>query len=82
MKYFYTDTFFSTKEAKKSSRGNTYCQIFVTGKRFIYFVTMKSKGLVPQAMNQFAKEIGAPEAFFLDYSGELIIPCESHKTQD
>ena len=70
MKYFYTDTFFSTKEAKKSSRGNTYCQNFVTGKGFIYVVPMKSKGLLPQAMKQYAKEIGAPEAFVMDSSSE------------
>ena len=67
---FYTDTFFSTKKAKKSSRGNTCCQIFVTDKGFLYVVPMKSKGLVPQAMKQFAKELGAPDAFVLDSSGE------------
>ena len=79
---FYTDSFFSTKEAKKSSGGNTYCQIFVSDKGFTHVVPMKSKGLVPQAMKQSAKEIGAPEAYFLDSSSEMIIPCESHKTQD
>ena len=67
---FYTDTFFSTKKAKKLSRGNTFCQIFVTDKGFLYVVPMKSKGLVPQALNQSSKEIGAPETFFLDSSGE------------
>ena len=67
---FYTGTFFSTKKAKKSSRGNTCCQIFVTDKGFLHVVHMKSKGLVPKALKQFAKEIGAPEVFVLDSSGE------------
>ena len=31
---------------------------------------MKSKGQVPQAMKQLTKEIGVPEAFVLDASGE------------
>ena len=31
---------------------------------------MKSKGLGPQALKQFSKEIEAPEAFVLDSSGE------------
>ena len=31
---------------------------------------MKSKSLVPQALKQFAKDIGAPEEFVLDSSGE------------
>ena len=67
---FFMDTFFSAKKAKKSSRGNTCCQLFVTDKGFVYVVPMKSKAEVPQAMKQFAKEIGAPEAFALDGSGE------------
>ena len=67
---FYTDTFFSTKKAKKSSRGNTCCQIFVIDKGFLHVMPMKSKGLVPQALKQFTKEIGSTEAFVLDSSGE------------
>ena len=49
---------------------NTYCEIFVTGKLFLCFVLMKSKGLVSQALKQFDKEIRAPEEFVLDSSGE------------
>jgi hypothetical protein len=68
--YFFMDTFFATKKGGKSSRGHTCCQLFVTDKGFIYVVPMKRKGEVLQAMKQFAKEIGAPEAFVADMSGE------------
>jgi hypothetical protein len=64
--YFFVDTFFATKKkAGKSSRKNTcWCQLF------IYVVPMKSKGEVLQAVQQFAKEIGVPEAIICDMSGE------------
>jgi hypothetical protein len=68
--YFYMDTFFATKKGGKSSRGHTCCQLFVTDKGFIYVVPMKRKGEVLLAMKQFAKEIGAPDAFVADMSGE------------
>ena len=42
----------------------------MTDKGFLCVVPMKSKGLVPQALKQFAKEIGALEAFVLDSLGE------------
>ena len=68
--YFFMDTFFATKKAGKSSRKNTCCQLFVTDKGFVYVVPMKSKGEVLQAVKQFAKEIGVPEAIICDMSGE------------
>lgn len=68
--YFFTDTFFATSKAHKSLRGNTCCQLFVTVKGFVYVVPMKTKSLVLQAVKQFVKEIGAPEAFICDPSGE------------
>ena len=40
--YIFMDTFFATKKAVKSSRGNTCCQLFVTDKGFVYFVPMKT----------------------------------------
>ena len=43
---FFMDTFFSTKKAKKSSRGNTCCQLFVTDKEFVCVVPMKHKAKV------------------------------------
>ena len=39
---FFMDTFFSTKKAGKSSRGNTCCQLFVTDKGFVFVAPMKS----------------------------------------
>ena len=68
--YFFMDTFFATKKAGKSSRGNTCCQLFVTDKGYVYVVPMKSKIEVLQAAKQFAKEIGAPEAIICDMAGK------------
>jgi hypothetical protein len=68
--YFFMDTFFATKTAGKSTRKNTYCQLFVTDKGFVYVVPLKSKSNVLDAVNQFAKEIGAPDALIFDKSGE------------
>lgn len=68
--YFFMDTFFATKKVSKSTRGNTCCQLFVTDKGFVYAVPMKTKAEVLQAVKQFAKEIGAPEALICDMSGE------------
>ena len=47
---FFIDTFFSTKKAKKSLRGNTCYQLVVIDKGFIYVVPIKSKSEVLQAM--------------------------------
>jgi hypothetical protein len=64
--YFFMDTFFATKKVGKSSRGHNCCQLFVTDKGFVYVVPMKSKSEVLQALKQFAKEIGAPDAIISD----------------
>ena len=68
--YFYMDTFFASKKKGKSSRGHTCCQLFVTDKGFVYVVPMRRKSDVLAAVKQFAKEIGAPDAFVADMSGE------------
>ena len=68
--HFFMDTFFATKKAGKSTRGHTCCQLFVTDKGFVYVVPMRTKGDVLQAVKQFAKEIGAPDAIISDSSGE------------
>ena len=64
------DTFFPTKKGGQSSIGHTCCQLFVTVKRFIYVVPMKRKSEVHLAIKQFAKEVGAPDSFVADMSGE------------
>jgi hypothetical protein len=68
--HFFMDTFFATKKGGKSSRGNTCCQLFVTDKGFLYVVPMRRKSDVLAAVKQFAKEIGAPDAFVADRAGE------------
>ena len=68
--WFYMDTFFVTSEDGTSTQGNTYTRLFVSNKRFLYVALMESKGEVTQALNQFAKEIGASDATITDYSGE------------
>jgi hypothetical protein len=65
------DTFFATKTlGGKSSRGHSCCQLFVTDKGFVYVVPMRSKKEVLQAVKQFAKEIGAPDAIIADAARE------------
>jgi hypothetical protein len=44
--------------------------LFVTVKGFVYVVPMKRKGEALLALKQFAKEIGVPDAFVADMSGE------------
>ena len=68
--FFFMDTFFATKKGGQSSQGHTCCQLFVTDKGFIYVVPMKKKSEVLLAIKQFAKEIGAPDSFVADMSGE------------
>ena len=64
--YFFMDTFFATSKGGKSFRGNTCCQLFVMEQGFLYVVPMKRKSEVMQAVKQFAKEIGAPDAIVCD----------------
>ena len=64
------DTFFATSKGGCSSRGHTCVQLFVTDKGFIYVVLMKKKSEVFQAIKQFAKEIGAPDAIICDAAPE------------
>ena len=66
------DTFFATSKGGKSSRGHTCVQLFVTDKGFIYVVPMKKKSEVLQAVKQFVKEIGAPDAIICDVAREQI----------
>ena len=68
--HFFMDGFFAMKKAGKLSRGHDCCQLFVTDKGFVYMVPMKSKVNVLDAVKQFAKEIGAPDALIFDMSGE------------
>ena len=55
--YFYMDTLKATGKVGKSSRGNIYCQFFVTDQGFLYVVLMKARLEVILAVKQFAKEI-------------------------
>ena len=64
------DTCFASKKGGKPIRGNTCWQLFVTNKVFVYVVPMLKKSDVPQALRQFTKEIGAPDAIICDLGGE------------
>ena len=68
--HFFMDTFFATKKGGKSSRGHLCCQLFVADKGFVCVVPMRRKSDVLQAVKQFAEEVGAPDAFVADMSGE------------
>ena len=63
---FYTDTFFATGKAGKSTRGNTCCQLFVTDKGYVYLVPMKEQKQFLSALKLFAREIGAPDVLVAD----------------
>jgi hypothetical protein len=64
--FFFMDTFYATRKAGTSSRGNQCCQLFVTDNGFIYVVPMERESDVLKAVKQFAKEIGAPDALICD----------------
>ena len=64
--YFFMDTFYATSKAGVSTRGNKCCQLFVTDKGFVYVVPLKNEKDLLQAIKQFTKEIGAPEALICD----------------
>ena len=63
-------TFFETNKAGKSSRGHTFCQLFITDKVSVYVVRMRLKVEVLQEVKLFSKDIGAPEAIICDEVGE------------
>ena len=58
------------RKSGKSSHGHTCCQLFMTDKCFVYVVPMRQNHEVLWAMKQFAKEIGALDAFVADMSGD------------
>ena len=70
--HFFMDTFFTTSKGGKSTRGNTCCQLFVTDKVYLYVVPMKCKGKVLQAIKQFTKEIGVPDAIVSNMAKEQL----------
>jgi hypothetical protein len=70
--HFFMDTFFATKKLRRSSRGHTCMQIFVTDKGFIYAVPMTARSDVSKAIKLFAKEIGAPDAIICNAACEQI----------
>ena len=66
--FFFTDTFFG----KKSARGYSCMQLFVSDKVFIKVYGMKRKSEFPQALKLLSKEVGVPNDLILDPSGEQI----------
>ncbi len=67
------DTFFATKKSKRSTRGNTCCQLFVTDQGFVYVIPLRDERDVLSAVKQFAKEVGAPDAIICDAAREQIL---------
>ena len=72
------DTFFVTTKGVTSSHGNTSYQLFITDKGFIYVVPLKWKSEALQAVKQFTKEIGAPDAIVCEMAGEHLTPEVKH----
>eukprot|EP00957_Ditylum_brightwellii_P186841 14227451-Ditylum_brightwellii.AAC.1 len=56
--------------ATKSSQGNSCCQLFVTDKGFIHAIPMKTRLDVMQAVKEFAKVVGDPNAIICDATRE------------
>ena len=61
----YTDTLFVTGKAQ-STRGYNYMQIFVSEKGYVKVYPMSKVSEYPQALKQFAKDVGAPEVLIVD----------------
>jgi hypothetical protein len=76
--YFFMDTLFAMSKAGKPTRGNSCCQLFVTDKGFVYMVPMKKESEVLQAVKQFVKAIGAPEAIIWDEIGTTLRVLEEN----
>ena len=70
--YLFMDTFFAHKKKRKSNRGYTCMQLFVTNKGFVHVIPMTSKSGVPKALKMFAKDIGAPNSIIFYASREQI----------
>ena len=64
------DTLFATKRDGKFSRSNNCCQLLITGKGYVYVFNMNSKIEVIQAVKNFSKEIGDPDAIIYNMAGE------------
>ena len=62
---FYTDTFFVTGKAR-STRGYNCMQIFVSDKGSVKVYPMSKVSEYPQALKQFAKDVGALEVLIAD----------------
>ena len=60
-----------TRKAKKSMRGNTCVQVFVSNKSFLAIYPMKDTKSYIKSLKLFAKDVGAP--------AKLV--CDVHPTQ-
>ncbi len=63
--HFFTDTFFVTKKSK-SSCGFTCMQLFISNKGSVIVYPMKSASEFPEALSEFAKDVGVPEILVAD----------------
>ena len=61
----YTDTFFVTGKAW-STQGYNYMQIFVSDNGYVKLYPMSKVSEYPQALKQFAKDVGATEVLISD----------------
>ena len=61
---FFTDTLLAL--STKSTRGNTYAQIFVSDKGYVAVYPMKSQSEFQNALHWFCKEVGVPSTLVMD----------------
>ena len=62
----FTDTSFANKEKCTSTRGNDYCQLFVSTFGFAFGAPMKGGSQLCDAYKRFFKEIGVPSCMICD----------------
>lgn len=78
---FASDTF---KSNVKSTRGNTYTQLFCNRGNFVRCFPMKSKSHAGHALDRFIHEVGVPREILTDGAKELIFAdwgktCAKHR---
>ena len=65
--HFLLATFFVTSKSTKSTRGNTFCLLFVIDKSFVHAEPLRKRSDLICALNIFSKEVRDTEAIIADF---------------
>ena len=58
------DTFFATKKSAKSTRGNTFFQLFVADKSFVHVEPLRKRSELVHVLKSFAKKLESQKKSF------------------